>query len=199
MLCHEKRLHSCAIAERDIPQQDHESASRKGLSAYCSRGKRYQFIHRKEYGDAGSMAQVRDVMAATNWTKQAVDMGRKAAIERQIAEIRGEIDIIKGQYLECGKEVKEAEDKITTLNKDIKEIADDKEQKQQALTEWNAIPTKIQQEKRERSPAHRIVGRRQGTNVWISSRKRPTSGREDSSYPTVLLLSHLISEGLSQT
>ena len=154
MLCHEKRLHSCAIAARDISQQHHDQASRKGLSGYYSRGKRYQFIHRKEYGDAGSMAQVRDAAPATNWTKQAVDMGRKAALERQIAEIRDELATIKAELQNCANDMKESDDKIKQLKENIEKISSEKEKKQKALTDWNALPTKIQQEE-DRAVQHK--------------------------------------------
>ena len=160
MLCHEKRLQSCAIATRDLSQEQHDRVSRTNLSGYCSvsKGKRYQFIHRREYGDAGSLANIRDMSPATNWTKQAVDVGRKAALQRQIAEIKDELATIKEEITVCNKDKEEADGKIEQLQKSIKKISDDKDQKQKTLTEWNAIPTRIKNEEDKEREHQEFLG-----------------------------------------
>ncbi|RMZ78038.1 hypothetical protein DV737_g4117, partial [Chaetothyriales sp. CBS 132003] len=153
MLCHERRLHACAIAARDVPQELHEEVTRSELAAYYSNGKRYQFVRRKAYGAAGSMAQVVEPKPASYWTKQSLDMGRKAAIERELAEIRAGRTTLRDNARECDEERRTAEAKIKELTEAVDKITAEKDQKQQALQEWNSLPARIEIE-RENEAGH---------------------------------------------
>ncbi|RMD42656.1 hypothetical protein DV735_g2471, partial [Chaetothyriales sp. CBS 134920] len=147
MLCHEKRLHASAIAMGDVPQEIHEEVARSELAAYYSSGKRYQFVRRKAYGAAGSVAHVVEARPASHWTKQSLDMGRKAAIEREMAEIRDELNTLRDAARHCDEERRTAEAKIKELTEAADKITAEKDRKQQALQAWNALPTKIEVEK----------------------------------------------------
>ncbi|RMZ90082.1 hypothetical protein DV736_g2677, partial [Chaetothyriales sp. CBS 134916] len=153
MLCHERRLHASAIATGDLPQELHEEVTRSELAAYYSNGKRYQFVRRKAYGAAGSVAQVVEPRPASYWTKQNLDMGRKAAIQRELGEIREELNSLRDSARECDEKRQNAEAKIEELTEAADKITAEKDQKQQALQEWNALPAKIQVE-RENEAGH---------------------------------------------
>ena len=146
MLCHEKRIHASAIAATDLSDDQHQRAATSGISAYCIKGKMYRFTNRREYGSAGSTAAIKEYGPAQYWTKQTVDLGRKAALQREIAEIRGELETIRAERDNCRNTVTEAENQMKDLAEQIKTITKEKEAKQLALTVWNGLPQKIKQE-----------------------------------------------------
>ncbi|KIW92244.1 uncharacterized protein Z519_07228 [Cladophialophora bantiana CBS 173.52] len=143
-LCHERGLHRCAISSRELSQQQHDAMAKTPIQSYAAGRKTYQFIRRAEYGAAGTSAGVRDLREARIWTAQAVDMGRKAALQRQISEVKGEHAEIKSESDQIAKEIAQVEEKRTVVQNKIDAKQKEKAAKQQALLEWNGLDPKIQ-------------------------------------------------------
>lgn len=144
MLCGEKSLHRSAIAPRELTQQQHDDVASTALQSYVASRKIYQFIRRAEYGSAGSMARVRDVRPAQRWTDQPVDLGRKAAFQRSIAEKTGELTIIKSELDSIRGEIRENKAEREKIEAEHGELKKQKDAKQIARKVWLGLDAKIQ-------------------------------------------------------
>lgn len=152
MLCIEKGLHQCGIAVRDINQQQHDALADSNVRGYVAGKKCYQFSRRAEYGSAGSTARARDTRPAQIWTDQPVDQGRKSEIEREILAAKGEYDLTVTEFKKLDAEMKKLENEQENLTSEINKMRREKDEKQKALTEWQALGTKIRQaEEREQA------------------------------------------------
>ena len=143
MLCMQRNLHRSAIALGDIDSRQHEELARSQISGYAAGGKIYQFTRRAEYGAGASSATARFIKPATRWTEQPVDMGRKAALEREANEITEEALILRDEFLALKAEIVALTKEWTTLKNEVEEIRADKDAKQKVRAEWNALDTKI--------------------------------------------------------
>ncbi|KIW22816.1 uncharacterized protein PV07_11077 [Cladophialophora immunda] len=143
-LCYERALHRCAISSRELSQQQHDDVARTPIQSYAAGRKIYHFLRRAEYGAAGTSARVHDMRQARMWTEQPVDMGRKAALQRQMNEVKGEHAMFKSESKDIDKEIEQVEENQTLIHREIDAKQREKAAKQQALSEWNALDPKIQ-------------------------------------------------------
>ncbi|KIX99105.1 uncharacterized protein Z520_05566 [Fonsecaea multimorphosa CBS 102226] len=143
-LCHERALHRCAISSRELSQQQHDEVAKTHIQSYAAGRKTYHFIRRAEYGAAGTSARVQDMRQARMWTEQPVDMGRKAALQRQMSEVKDEHAMFKSESKNIDKELGQVEENRMLVQKEIEAKQEEKAAKQQALSEWNALDPKIQ-------------------------------------------------------
>ena len=144
MLCSEKSLHRSAIASKELSQQQHDDLANTSVQGYVAGRKSYQFIRRAEYGSAGNTARVRDVRPAQRWADQPVDMGRKAALERSIAEKKGDLEIIASECLNVKNEAKEKREDHERVEAERKELERQRDAKQNARKVWLGLDQKIQ-------------------------------------------------------
>lgn len=172
MLCTERSLHRCAISSRELTQQQHDELAKTAVQSYVAGRKSYQFIRRAEYGAAGTSARARDVRPARRWTDQPIDAGKRAALQREIAEKRGENQIIKTEFDNLRKEIEEIGEKSQRLKEQAEQKRQDKDAKQRALMEWRALEPKIQDNEAK-------VGKLQETLDGFKSRVRDLRDQED--------------------
>lgn len=144
MLCSEKSLHRSAIASKELSQQQHDDLANTAVQSYIAGRKSYQFIRRAEYGSAGNTARVRDVRPAQRWADQPVDMGRKASLERSIAEKNGELEIIRSELLSLRNEAREKRADHERVAADLKALESKRDAKQIARKVWLGLDQKIQ-------------------------------------------------------
>lgn len=161
MLCNETYLHQSAIASRSLGDEQHEALAKSELKSYVCGQLIHQFSRRAEYGKDGHLSRASAVRAAEYWTAQSVDMGRKAAAERSIAEKSGEVSLIKEQHQKCQAEIEKLEKKMQKLRDEIEEIRKDKDAKQAQLTVWNGLPLKISE----------LQGKVESADKWLSEVK----------------------------
>jgi chromosome segregation ATPase len=157
MLCLERSLHRCGISSRELSQQQHDDLATTAVMSYVVGKKSYQFIRRPEYGSAGTSARVRDVLPARRWTDQPVDMGRRAAIQRSMNEVKGENEIIKSEFNDIKTEIEQLMEKKAELGTQWDEKRQERDAKQQALMEWKAIDTKIQDQEEKVRKLHETL------------------------------------------
>lgn len=144
MLCSEKSLHRSAIASGELSQQQHDDLANTTVQSYVAGRKSYQFIRRAEYGSAGNTARVRDVRPAQRWTDQPVDVGRKASLQRSIAEKNGEVNIIKSEMTSLQNEVKENRAENEQVARELAALTSQRDAKQNARKVWLGLEQKIQ-------------------------------------------------------
>lgn len=142
-LCHEKSLHRCGITAKELTQQQHDELAKSDVQSYVGGKKVYHFLKRKEYGAAGISTRVQDVRRAAMWTNQPVDLGRKAALSRELNEARGEASMLHAEFKEIHKQIKDLE---TTRNQITTEVDAKKSAKdaiQRSKLEYDALDGKI--------------------------------------------------------
>lgn len=144
MLCLERGLHRGAFSPRELSQQQHDELAKTPVQSYVAGRKVYQFLRRAEYGAAGTSARVRDVRPARRWTDQPVDMGRKAALQREMNERRGENQIIKDEWDGVKAQLDRVQAEAARLGADMESIRQDKDAKQKELMQWKALDIGIQ-------------------------------------------------------
>lgn len=142
-LCHEKKLHQCGYSPGEPTQQQHEELVKTDISSYITPQKIYHFLRRKEYGAAGTSARVIDVSRAKVWTNQPVDLGRKAALERDVNEARGELAATRLQGRDVQNQVTELKTQKQAIEKECEAKKDEKAAKQRARMEYEALDVKI--------------------------------------------------------
>ncbi|EXJ77994.1 hypothetical protein A1O3_09153 [Capronia epimyces CBS 606.96] len=172
MLCTERNLHRCGISSRELTQQQHDELAKTAVQSYVVGRKSYQFVRRAEYGSAGTSARVREVRPAKRWTDQPIDVGRKATLQREIAERRGDSQIMKTEFENLKKEIAEIKEKKKQLEEEAVEKKQEKDAKQRALMEWKALEPKIQDNEEK-------VGKLQETLDGFKTRVRDLRDRQD--------------------
>lgn len=143
MLCSEKNLHRSAIASQELTQQQHDDVASTTVQSYVASRKVYQFIRRAEYGSAGSIARVRDVRQAQRWTDQPVDLGRKAALQRDIAEKTGELNIIRSELNGIKEQIKENQAARNQVEVELDDLVRQRDARQIARKVWVGLDEKI--------------------------------------------------------
>lgn len=148
MLCRERFLHQIAVASGHVTQEQHDEIAKiPSIKGYVADGRVFRFMRRSEYDAAGSAARVSDVRKAKVWTDQPIDVGRKGEIgkaiqqvNRDIAEIREQMDNVKAEAVELKTERDEH------LNAETR-LRDEKETKQRVLAAYKGLDAKIGQVK----------------------------------------------------
>ena len=147
MLCNERRLHQCAIATSNVSDEQHQRIERTQLQNYYANGQMCRFTRRAEYNE--STAIFSNVKPARVWSDQPVDVGRKAALQRELAEMTGEQELARTEYKNCMAELAPIQDEQKRLEAEIKTMNEDKDEAQRALAVWNALPTRISNEEKK--------------------------------------------------
>ena len=142
MLCNERFLHQYAFASRTLSNEEHNRLANSELKSYVSGPTVYSFQRRAEYSK-DAVTRTNPVGKAKHWIDQPVDMGRKAAMDRDIAQMTGELSIIKEEHSKCKVEIVEFEQKMKGLEGEIKTIQDEKDEAQRQLVQWNSLPVKL--------------------------------------------------------
>ncbi|KAK5272668.1 Structural maintenance of chromosomes protein 5 [Exophiala xenobiotica] len=147
MLCAEKNLHRCAMSSRELSQQQHDQLAATSIFSYVAGRKVYQFMRRAEYGTAGTSSRVSDVRPAKFWTDQPVDMGRQAAVQRDLNEALGEKQIIQDELKNGKDETSRLDTRMEELKKAESQKREEKEQKQRAKAAYNKLDAQIEEKK----------------------------------------------------
>lgn len=149
MLCSEKKLHSTAIGLADISEEQYNSILGDGRIRYFAAGKQsYTCTRRVEYGPNAVSTRVQQVRPGKFWTDKPVDDSVKREYQSQIAEATGELQELKKQNKELLERVDALRQEITTINDETEKIRTEKNELQREQSIWQALPDKIESEKR---------------------------------------------------
>ena len=147
MLCIERKLHQCAIAVQNVSDEQHQLIERTQLQNYYVNGQMCRFTRRAEYNE--STALFSNVKDARVWTDQPVNLGQKAALQRELAAMVGEQELAGTEHKKCIaglSTIKADQDRLET---EIKEMNEEKDKAQKALAAWNTLPTRIANEEKK--------------------------------------------------
>ena len=146
MLCEGKLLHSTATARRDISDDQLKRISESPISGAVAGKYSYRFTRRREYGAAGNSTAVREIRPAKMWTNQPVDIGARAALQRELNEHKSDLEDIRNELSQFGEEKKELAAETKQLADDISALRQEKDERQRALMTFNALPAKLRQQ-----------------------------------------------------
>lgn len=142
-LCLERQIHKTGVTAGTVSSEQHDRMLHSELSGYFSENTVNSFVRRRDLGSGASISRSSRAMPANIWVDQPVDMNRKAAMQRDITEAKGEMQVCVSQIDECKGKIQTASNKIETLRQEIEEIKKDKAAKQKALADHNALPRRI--------------------------------------------------------
>ncbi|EFQ97189.1 chromosomes protein 5 structural maintenance [Nannizzia gypsea CBS 118893] len=148
MLCSENRFHSTAVTLRDISDEEYRRLEKGNITTWIAGNQNYQVIRRREYGPSASTTRVRQLWPARMWTDKPVD---SSSTEKDLMNCVTQWKAELSEILASGAEerdtlqrLKEERDAVlgekTTLEKE-------KAEKQSALVNYRALPTKLAQQK----------------------------------------------------
>ncbi len=143
-LCSERSLHKCGLSPREPTQQQHDDITKTDIQSYVGGQKVYRISRRREYGAAGSSAQVQDLRPARYWTDQPVDLGRKAALQRDRNEAHGEAVVIRSEWSAVHKQAKHSRAEKIQVDADYDAKKKGKEAIQRAHMVYKGLDVKIQ-------------------------------------------------------
>ena len=192
MLCEGKYLHATAIGHRDVNDDQLKRIADSAISGAVAGKYSYKFSRRREYGAAGNSTAAREVRAARVWTNQPVDVGAKAALQREINEHSSDLDEIKNELARLGTEKKELGVKSRQMLEEIEALRRDKEERQKILMAFKALPAKLtQQEEKLATVNENLNGVRERLNEIVAQKDDVLLQKSESTIRYVAIVSEL--------
>jgi structural maintenance of chromosomes protein 5 len=146
MLCIEKFIHQIPVTSGRLSDDQERALQDTEVKGYISAQSSHKFTGRAEFGKDGRINTAKPLAPPKVWTTQSVDMGRKAAISRELSEVMGELQIITREHKDCQDKISEIDQKIKKLKEEIAKMDRDKTTKQNELMTWNGLPLRIKEE-----------------------------------------------------
>jgi len=143
MLCGELHLHQTGIASRDTSPQQYDMLQNSPIQAWVTNKSHYRTTRRREYGPGACSTQVKAIRPGQVWTDQPVDLTVKRELEEKIQGWSDEIAEIRTAISEAQKKIENHREAINDISSEEKVISAEKAAKQKALSEFNALPTKL--------------------------------------------------------
>ncbi|KAJ9267116.1 hypothetical protein DTO212C5_6034 [Paecilomyces variotii] len=145
ILSSENRLHQTPIGLRDISDEEFARMESSSISSWVAGKQSYQVVRRREYGPSATSTRVRQVRPARFWTNQPMDVSVKEQLQQRIQEWQGEIQEIEGRMQADRAELTRLGKIYEEKDKERTDLENDKKKKQSDLTEFKAIPEKLEQ------------------------------------------------------
>ena len=173
MLCEGKYLHATAIGHREINDDQLKRIADSPISSAIAGKYSYKFSRRREYGAAGNSTVAREIRPARVWTNQPIDMGAKAALQRQLNELKSDLEDIKNELNRLGTEKKELSAEARQVAEETEALRRDKEERQKALMAFKALPAKLAQEEEKLATVNEnLNGVRQRLNEIVAEKDK---------------------------
>lgn len=123
MLCSEKRLHQSGVSLRDHSDAEYEKLVNNGKVGQWAAGQHsYAVRRRREYGPQAMTTISKNIRPGRFWTSQPIDYQEKAELNRRLTELKGEMDVLAGEYKslkvkasQIGEQESELSERIVSL------------------------------------------------------------------------------------
>ncbi|PYI25337.1 P-loop containing nucleoside triphosphate hydrolase protein [Aspergillus indologenus CBS 114.80] len=149
MLCSENRLHQTPISLRDISDEEFTQMQDGPISSWVAGKQTYAVVRRREYGPSATSTRVRQVKPAKIWTSQPVDESVKEDIVRRIKALEDEASELQERMNGDRARLAQLGKRYEDIDNERRQLEQEKGEKQTALTNWRAIPERINQEERK--------------------------------------------------
>ncbi|KAJ3569358.1 hypothetical protein NPX13_g6112 [Xylaria arbuscula] len=144
MLCADKRLHMSAVAQQDISNAQYENLMAfERIPSWATGTRVYRVSRRREYGPNATSTTTRTIQPGRFWTDQPVDDGERADIERQMQEIKQELEDLKPQAHEIRAKRQALDDREKEIQDEIDSLKQQKNELQKAATYFATLGDKI--------------------------------------------------------
>ena len=143
MLCDNRNAHATAVAFRDLTSDQYEAIIRTSINAFVTPKESYTITRRREYGDQGTSTRTRRVKEARFFTDQAIDTGVEQELRGTIRELEHDIQELAKQAETHQATSKEFGVECRKIEEQHQSAQEEKNAKQKALSEFNALPVKI--------------------------------------------------------
>ncbi len=143
MLCSENRLHQTAVTLQNMSEQQYERLRDSPISSWVSGKSSYQITRRREYGPGATSTKVREVRKGQCWTDQPVDAGIQRELQANIQQWKAEVDDIQRQANGVNEKLQRLKSEAASLEKEKRELEEEKASKQRALSVYKQLPTKL--------------------------------------------------------
>ncbi|KAI3545384.1 RecF/RecN/SMC N terminal domain-containing protein [Colletotrichum filicis] len=149
MLCNEKKIDASGIALKDINDAQYDQIVQGEVINNWSTGRQlYRVSRRKDLGPGAVSTMTRGIQQGMFWTDQPVDEAEKSEIKRKISEVEAEFDALKAQNTEVRGQIAGFNDRRNEILDDLKTLKERKNELQRAHNAYQAIPVKLESEKR---------------------------------------------------
>ncbi|KAI9808470.1 MAG: Structural maintenance of chromosomes protein 5 [Phylliscum demangeonii] len=145
MLCAECRLHQTGVTLADLSQRQYEALQGSPISNWVSAKSTYAIMRRREYGAGATSTRVRDVRRAQIWTDQPVDLRGKQELQMNIEGWTAEVAALKADADEGNEKVRRLRDQAEVIERERKQLEEEKAVKQKAYADYKALPTRLAQ------------------------------------------------------
>ena len=146
MLCAELRLHQIAVFNRDIDDAQFEQLKRSPIESWATSRSIYKIVRRREYGEAATQTNVKEVRKAAVWTEQPVDLSEKRELQENIDGWSYEIDTWKNESSTDTERFQAIRTECRQLQDDQKMLTQEKATHQKAISEIKGLPTRLSQQ-----------------------------------------------------
>ncbi|KAK5129639.1 hypothetical protein LTR08_003001 [Meristemomyces frigidus] len=159
MLCDNRNIHQTAFTSRDLSQQDIDVLSRPNspITSWVTPKDKYQITRRREYGDKATSTRVQALQPAKVFLDAPASHQEDADLERRVTDARRTIHELEGQIEDTKRELGEVEQRAHKAVRERKEFQTTKNAIQTRLSEFNALPAKLEEAKRKRRNAEEKV------------------------------------------
>ncbi|KAJ5663158.1 hypothetical protein N7507_003889 [Penicillium longicatenatum] len=141
MLCAEKDLHRTPVSLTDISDEAYSELESGNIAAWVAGKQCYNITRRREYN--ASSTRVRPLRPASKWTSQPVDVTVKQKHRDNIRDWTAEQEQLQKQMDEQRADLTELSDDRARLTREMKDVENEKAEKQTAFTHYRAIPDKL--------------------------------------------------------
>ncbi|KAL2020982.1 hypothetical protein VTK56DRAFT_7756 [Thermocarpiscus australiensis] len=149
MLCAEKRLHASAVALRDISDEQFDRIQRtESLNQFAAGKQLYRITRRREYGPGATSTRVTQFAKGQFWADQPLDAAEKTELMRKIQELNMQLKEMDEHKATKETQKRDIDNQKRRIVDKAVELRAAKKELQQEYTKWQALPDKIESEKR---------------------------------------------------
>ncbi|KAJ0291878.1 hypothetical protein COL940_000171 [Colletotrichum noveboracense] len=149
MLCNEKKLDVSGIAAGEISDAQYERLVQDAVINSWSAGRHlYRVSRRRDLGPQAVSTMTRGISKGVFWTDQPIDEAEKNDILRRLREVEAEFGELKTQNTELKEQLTAINGRKKETQEDLKLLRDRKNELQKAHNAYQAIPIKLESEKK---------------------------------------------------
>lgn len=145
MLCDSARLHAAAFASQPLSHEQFDALQKSKIRKWVSGREVFQISTRAEYG--ASSTSVVQLKRAQYFTGDAVDTEEKSRLEREIEDLKRQIERRRSLHDDAVAKIKQIKWKQSEIDSTKSQVQAEEERLRNTLSEWQALPRKIEDKK----------------------------------------------------
>ena len=151
MLCEAAGLHRTGVSYEDTSTEVFEQLKDSAISQWVTKTSIYRVQRRREYGPGATSTVVRAIRKAQVWSDQPVDASTKRELQQKVTQLTIEREEVVRQFAEQRQNWAALEERKKNLQEAQQELKQEKEVKQRAAQQFNALPVRLAQQEEKRN------------------------------------------------